>query len=169
MARREVIASTLLALSLMLASLATAAGNVVVAWNNTTLEAIRMTHPGPPMVARMLAIVHTCMYDAWAAYDTVAVSTRLGGTLRRPVNEHSDENKAQAISFAAQRCLKDLFPTEQSGFAQLMIDLGYNPADDSVDPTSPTGIGNRAAQSIIGFSASRWRQPVGGPVSRSLQ
>ena len=39
---------------------------------------------GPPIVARVLAVVHTCMYDAWAAYDDVAVGTRLGNTLRRP-------------------------------------------------------------------------------------
>ena len=30
------------------------------------------------MVARALAIVHTCMYDAWAAYDDRARGTQLG-------------------------------------------------------------------------------------------
>lgn len=36
----------------------------VVRWNEAALEAIRSTHPGPPMVARALAILHTCIYDA---------------------------------------------------------------------------------------------------------
>src|SRR5438132_1560269 len=39
------------------------------------------------MVARGLAIVQTCVYDAWAAYDDVAIGTRLGGSLRRPAGE----------------------------------------------------------------------------------
>lgn len=42
---------------------------VVVRWNQVALEAIRQTHPGPPMVARIVAILHTAMYDAWAAYE----------------------------------------------------------------------------------------------------
>ena len=58
------------------------AGNTVVTkWNEVALEAIRTTHPGPPMVARSLAIAHTCMYDAWAAYDNKAIGTRYGREL----------------------------------------------------------------------------------------
>ena len=47
----------------------------VVQWNNVALQAIRDTHPGPPMAARALAILHTCLYDAWVAYDPVAIGT----------------------------------------------------------------------------------------------
>lgn len=63
---------------------ASPAQTIVVTWDNQALQAIRDTKPGPPIVARMLAITHTCAYDAWAAYDAKAVGTRLGGTLRRP-------------------------------------------------------------------------------------
>ncbi len=35
--------------------------NIVLKWNNAALQAIRDTHPGPPIVARALAILHTCM------------------------------------------------------------------------------------------------------------
>src|SRR5688572_3463059 len=80
---------------------AAATDNIVLQWNEATLEAIRATRLGPPMVARALAIVHTSMYDAWAAYDQVAVGTRLGGTLRRPLAEHTLANKDKAISYAA--------------------------------------------------------------------
>ena len=66
------------------ASRGKAAPTVVVRWNETTLEAIRRARLGPPIVARALAIVHTCMYDAWAAYDRKAVGTQLGDALRRP-------------------------------------------------------------------------------------
>ncbi len=42
---------------------------VVLQWDSTVLQAIGDTKPVPPMVARDLAIVHTCMFDAWAAHD----------------------------------------------------------------------------------------------------
>ena len=46
---------------------ASRAETIVTKWNDAALEAIRVTHPGPPIVARALAI--TCMFDAWTAYD----------------------------------------------------------------------------------------------------
>jgi hypothetical protein len=42
------------------------ASTAVVQWNNAALQAIRDTKPGPPIVARMLAIIHTAIYDARA-------------------------------------------------------------------------------------------------------
>ena len=88
----KVVALTLAGLS-VIGSEAVAAPSAVIEWNNAVLEAIRVTHPGPPQVARMLAVSHTCMYDAWAAYDADAIGTRLGGKLRRPAGERTDANK----------------------------------------------------------------------------
>ena len=53
--------------------------NAVLVWGEACLQTIRDLRHGPPMTGRTLAIVHTAMYDAWAAYDPVAVGTRLGG------------------------------------------------------------------------------------------
>lgn len=100
--------------------------NVVVRWNQTLLTAVRTGTLGPPQVARALAIVHTCAYDAWAAYDAVAVGTRLGGSLRRPAAERTDANKAAAISFAAHLAAVDLYPAQRATFDALMTDLGYD-------------------------------------------
>src|SRR5438876_6492371 len=91
--------------------------NVVCDWNNAALAEVRLSKSlrnGPPIVARALAIAHTCMYDACAAYDPVAVGTVLGGNLRRPAAERTDANKAKAISFAAYRCLLNLYPDDGS-------------------------------------------------------
>src|SRR3989449_504990 len=90
--------------------------NVVLQWDNAALQAIRVTKPGPPIVARALAIVHTAMYDAWAAYDDQAVGTRFGGALRRPGLERTLVSKNAAVSFAAYRALVDLFPTQTPAF-----------------------------------------------------
>src|SRR5262249_3475816 len=108
--------------------------NVVLRWNNAALQGVRDAKLGPPMVSRALAIVHTAIFDAWAAYDGVAVGTRLGGALRRPAPERSLANKTRAISFAAYRAAVDLFPGDQASvFDPLMAGLGYDPGDESTD------------------------------------
>src|SRR5947207_15276994 len=86
--------------------------NVVVQWNNTALQTIRYLRPGVTSISRALAIVHTCMFDAWSAYDDKAVATIPGSRRRRPVQERTEANKKKAISFAAYRCLGDLYPAE---------------------------------------------------------
>ena len=85
--------------------------NVALQWDNATLQGIRDSKLGAPMVARALAIVHTCMYDAWSAYDERAVTTRLQDALRRPLSERTDANKEKAISYAAFRALRPVRPS----------------------------------------------------------
>jgi hypothetical protein len=45
------------------------------------------------MVARALAIVHTCIYDAWAAYDKRALGTQFGSSLRQHPSKHKRANR----------------------------------------------------------------------------
>jgi hypothetical protein len=91
------------------------------------------------------------MFDAWAAYDVHADGTRLGGALRRPEHERTEVNKEKAISFAAYRALLDLFPTEAAMFTAEMTSLGYDPNDNSLDMTTPSGIGNTAAAALLEY------------------
>jgi hypothetical protein len=128
--------------------------NVALRWNRAALAAVRSGTLGPPMAARALAIVHTAMYDAWAAYDEVATGTRLGGSLRRPALEHTLENKNSAVSYAAYRALLDLYPADRGLLDMLMDELGYDPADESSDPATPAGVGNVAAAALLEFRRS---------------
>jgi hypothetical protein len=126
--------------------------SVVIRWNSALLQAVRESRLGPPMVSRALAVVHTCSFDAWAAYDRGAVGTRLGGKLRRPPRERTLADKSKALSFAAYRGAVDLFPGSQGTvFDPLMAELGYDPADDSTDPATPSGIGNIASAAVLEF------------------
>ena len=126
--------------------------NVVIQWNQAALQGVRDSKPGPPMVARALAIVHTCIYDAWAAYDKRALGTELGDSLRQPRSERTQANKNEAISFAAYRASVDLFPVdEKQVFRPLMEKLGYDPDDTSTDPHTPTGVGNLACGAVLEF------------------
>ncbi len=129
--------------------------NVIIKWDEQLLNTIRRNPKatGPTVTARALGILHTATYDAWAAYDPVAVGTRLLGSLRRPDSEQTPENKSKAISFAAYRVLTDLFPDPANAtfYNSQMSDLGYDPNDTSTDTSTPQGIGNVAAQAVIDF------------------
>jgi hypothetical protein len=125
---------------------------VVLRWNAAVLQGVRESRLGPPMVARALAVVHTCIYDAWAVYDRAAAGTQLGRSLKRPPAERTPANEQRAISFAAYRAAVDLFPASKATvFDPLMAALGYDPTDRSIDPSTPSGIGNRCAQAVLDF------------------
>jgi hypothetical protein len=126
--------------------------SVVILWNRAALQGVRDSKLGPPMVARALAIVHTCIFDAWAAYDRRAIGTRLAGSLRRPPRERTLANMNAAISFAAYCATVDLFPADkQSVFDPLMRRLGYDPAEKTDNITTPAGVGNMAARAVLEF------------------
>lgn len=131
-------------------SIATANDNITRSWSVASLQAVRDSKLGPPMVARALAIVHTCMYDAWAAYDNKAVGTELGGSLRRPARERRPENIEKAVSFAAYRAAVDLFPGDKIAvFDPLMESLGYDPNETATDVTTPAGVGNVSCAAVL--------------------
>ncbi|MCE9558308.1 MAG: vanadium-dependent haloperoxidase [Armatimonadetes bacterium] len=136
------------------ATITAANRSVSYQWTGRLLEAISAVKPGPPMTARAIAMVATAVFDAWACYDAVAVGTRLGNRLRRPVSERTDANKQKAISFAAYRVLVDLYPTELARFQTQMTALGYDSSDVSTDPSTPAGVGNAVAAALLAFRHS---------------
>jgi len=136
--------------------------NVVLRWDEQTLATIRALKTGPTINARALAIVHTSMYDAWAAYDATAVGTRLGASLRRPAAERTLAYKSTAISYAAYRSLLNLFPAKAADLTAFMTALGYDPGDTSTDPATPAGVGNTVAAAVLAFRAGDGSNQGGG-------
>lgn len=123
--------------------------NAALRWDDALCAAIRIALPGPTIVARSLAMLHTAQYDAWAAYDARAVGTQYGGTLRHPAVDWTPANKDRAMSYAAYRVLVDLYPAQKALFDARMLATGYDPRDDNVDPGSPAGIGNIVAAAVL--------------------
>ena len=124
--------------------------NVVLQWNDAALAAVRSSTLPPTAVSRALAVMHTCMYDAWAAYDRTAVGTRLGGRLRQHPAAYTLANQNKAISFAAYRAAVDLFPFAKGAqFDPVMKRLGYDANDRSTATTAPSGVGNAACQAVL--------------------
>lgn len=122
--------------------------NIVTEWNELLLEAIRQTKPGPPMAARSIAIVHTSIYDSWAAYDPTAKLTTANFSASAPNNS---ANLEISINFAAYRTLVDQFPKAKSLFDAKMSALGLDVSQTSTSTNKALGIGNRAANQILSF------------------
>ena len=127
--------------------------DVVLKWNEQLLQTVRENPSltGPTVTSRALGVLHTAIYDAWAAYDS-AKATQLNGNTEQPADP---DNKSKAISFAAYKTLVDLFPKRQATFAKQMTDLGYDANDPAAnpptDPTNPAAIGARAANAVINY------------------
>lgn len=132
------------------------ADTVVTTWNSAVLEAISITKPAPTVSAREIAIVDTCIFDAWAPYTASSVGTQLGGSVRVPAYQRTDANKQEAISYAAYRCAYDLFPKTATFDPALMFDpvmasLGYDKSITATGTQTPSQIGNLVAQAVIAF------------------
>jgi uncharacterized protein DUF6851/vanadium-dependent haloperoxidase-like protein len=139
-------------------------------WLDVLLEAsgrdAERHRPRPTILSRTMALVLTSMYDAWAAYDEVAVGTRLGAKLRRPTPERTLANKEKAIAYAAYRSLLFVYPEDSAWIREQLRKKGFDPDDASPDPATPPGVGNATANAVIEYrrhdGANQLGDEVGG-------
>ncbi|MBL7962800.1 MAG: vanadium-dependent haloperoxidase [Flavobacteriales bacterium] len=128
------------------------AKNMAYRWGTIALVAMAddtdRNRPRPPIGARMLALPMIAQFDAWSCYDAVAEPVYLEAA-RRPEDERTLANKEKAISYAMARVLQVIFPHDSSLFADSLRTMGYDPTDRSLDLTTPQGIGNLAAKTVL--------------------
>jgi hypothetical protein len=123
-------------------------------WDEEILAAIRIDTPHPPVQARNLFHVSVAMYDAWAAYDQVAV-----GYLYRNKHSAADLSAArnEAISYAAYRLLTERYALSRSSTNTLptldarMAALGYDKNNITLNPATPAGLGNLVAATVSAY------------------
>lgn len=122
-------------------------------WINIMLEAtgreVDKIGARPTVISRQMAIPVTAMFDAWACYDDQAVAACFGGSLRRPPAERTLANKEKAIAYAMYHTLTNIFPKDQAWLDGQMKQMGFNPADPSMDPATPEGVGRLCAAAIL--------------------
>jgi hypothetical protein len=105
----------------------------------------------PTSASRAYGLLGTGMYDAWSAYESIPISTMLGDSLQRPIQENTLDNKSEAVSYAAYQILSELFPNQVDIFRQEMVELGFNPDNTTRNPTTAAGIGNIMAENLMEF------------------
>ncbi len=127
--------------------------NIAYKWGAIALEATALDterfKPRPTITSRYLGLIFTAVFDAWSRYDETAVPVYLEGVDRRPEKDRKLKNKEIAISYAAFRTMNEYFFSDRYLFREFMEELGYDPDNQSIDPTTPEGIGNLAAKSVI--------------------
>ena len=150
-----------------LANSAQAAQSIARVWDERALAAIRVDTPHPPAQARNYFSLSVCMYDAWAAYDPVAV-----GYVYRGKHTAADiaAARAKAISYAAYHLLKERHAYSKTAATTLAADdalmasLGYDTNNVSRDLSTPAGVGNSIYDAVSAwFINDGARQTNGTP------
>src|SRR5882672_11741084 len=144
-----------------------ASNSIARVWNERALAAIRVDTPHPPAQARNYFSFSVCMYDAWAAYDPLAVGYVYHGKHTAPNIQAARSN---AISYAVYRMMKERHVYSRTAAATLTADdalmtsLGYNINDQSRDTSTPTGVGNSIYDAVSAwFINDGARQTDGTP------
>lgn len=119
-----------------------------VIWDQVVQAAVQNSAPGPTIASRAYGILHTAIYDAWAAYDANAIATT-DTNIQRPTAEKTAANLTEAMSFAAYRVLVDLFPGQKNLFDQQLQSLGFSVENNTEDTATAAGIGNAAAKALL--------------------
>ena len=131
----------------------TGVNNLAYKWGKISLELTandtERFNPRPTVTSRILGLLWTSIHDAWSRYDTTANTIYMVGIARRPMTEFNESNKETAISYAAYNALKEYYYSDSLILDSLMLALGFDPTNRSLDPLSPVGIGNLAAQFVI--------------------
>ncbi len=178
---------TLLFLSLFfLLDIAQAQESVARQWNEAMLFSIRRDFARPTVHARNLFHVSAAMYDAWAAYDTIAEPYLLGKTVGNftcpfdgmPAPADVKAAREEAISYAAYRILKHRFQnappanvaTIQNNLDNLMLSLEFNPGITTTDYStgSAAALGNYIAQYYIAYGYQDGANETGNPAYGNL-
>ena len=127
--------------------------NLAYKWADMALHATALDtdrfKPRPTITSRYLGLIFVAIFDAWSRYDDRAIPVYLENVPRRPKGDHSLKNKEIAISYAAFRAMNEYYYSDQSLFTEFMTKMGFDPDNESVDPTTPEGIGNLAARAVI--------------------
>ena len=131
----------------------TGANNMAYRWGHLAIQAqandTDRFKPRPTVTSRYLGLISVAVFDAWSRYDKKAIPVYMKDVKRRPNGEHTLKNKEEAISYAAYAALSEYYYSDSLLFKNFMKDLGYDPENKSLDPTTPAGIGNLAALAVI--------------------
>ena len=131
-------------------------GSIARRWDEQALAAIRLDIPRPTIHARNLFHTSAAMWDAWSAYDKVA----LGVFVReRHTAPDLDVARRAAISYAAYRVLDHRYEHAVGGAVTVaclrgvMADLGYDVNDTHDKGDDPIALGNRIARAVLDATA----------------
>ena len=126
------------AVSLILVTQASTAkaASIVTEWLDQALPYAQEVAWEPTVGSRFFSILQTAIYDAWTAYDPVAVGVVSGTALKGQGGADNEANKREAISHAAFTVLRTFAPQHRRALIERMEELGYDPTADTLPAES---------------------------------
>jgi hypothetical protein len=131
----------------------TGKNNIAYKWGEVAMTATandtEKFKPRPTVTSRFLGLIWTAVFDAWSRYDDKATPLYIKAVKRRPSSERNLKNKEIAISYAAYRTMMEYYFSDSVLLKNTMKEMGLDPDNNSLDPSTAIGIGNLAAKTII--------------------
>jgi PAP2 superfamily/PEP-CTERM motif len=121
----------------------TSASDPVLYWNSVLLDAVRSGSLPPPRASRLMAMVHTAMYDAVNAANGSVYKAYI-----HPGMGVTQANAAAAASAAAYRVLMDQLPTQQARF-DTARDAVLNALPNTAAKTNGIALGQVTASNVL--------------------
>lgn len=130
--------------------------SIITEWSPIVIDGTIKDTPQPTIGTRTLALVFTSAYDAWSAYDPIALGAVIGNTLDGTGGPSTIENMNEAISHAIYNALLAVAPTNKLQYDAFMASKGY----DTTAMTAPAMLGQKVAQLVVASRAndgSNWQ------------
>ena len=132
----------------------------VAPWTATILDVLTVvTQPagsapgalglGPPPVSRVLALVYTAAFQAWAAYTHNAKQPEHGGPHAVPSDENTPASKARAVSYAIHTAARHVFHADDRPEVKQMLDAQLTSQQPNSAIDKPAQVGIDAANAVI--------------------
>lgn len=155
--RARLLALLLLAM-LCLVPNASRADSIITDWHPIVIGACVANARPPTISTHVLSAIFTAAYDAWAAYDPVAVGHITRTALDGTGGANTPANIEEAVSNAIYTVLSTFTPTNQAAFDAQMALQGYG----TNDMTLPAILGRAAAQAVITAKENDGSNRLGG-------
>ena len=115
-----------------------------------------------PLVLRTTTLITGAWFDAIAPYSASAIGVHSNlGRLRG-----GDVERNIAILYASHEVLNSLMPQFADDWNTLLANLGLDPQNDSVDTSTPVGVGNVAGAAVVAARERDGMNQLGGDCSQ---
>ncbi|MGP8307927.1 DUF6851 domain-containing protein [Vibrio sp. YIC-376] len=100
-----------------------------------------------PLILRTTTLITAAWFDAIAPYSETAVGVH--SNLGRLDSGGNDSNRNIAIMYASHKVLNSLMPQFANDWDSMLLSVGLNPNDSTLDPSVAVGIGNLAGLAVV--------------------
>ncbi len=99
------------------------------------------------LVLRYTAMLSNAWFDAVSPYHSTQVGVY--SQFKQRLTENNNHDKNVAVLYASYRVLSSMAPARQAQWDAMLTNVGLDPKNNSMDASTPIGIGNIAGSSVV--------------------